>query len=108
MSDFFEPGQWNAICDRCGRKFKSGQLRKTWQGFMVCSRDWEPRHPQDFVKGSTDNMSVPWSRPPQAPNFVNWGTPAVPVMPGVPDNGALNNSAIAGIAVAGQAQTGVS
>lgn len=90
MSDYFEPGQWNAICDRCGRKVKSAELRRTWQGFMVCAKDWEPRHPQDFVKGVPDNMTPAWVRPPPIDIFV------------------FDNLAIAGIAIGGKAVSGVS
>jgi hypothetical protein len=38
---------------------------------MVCSKDWEPRHPQDFVRGITDIQAVPWSRPESSNNFVS-------------------------------------
>ena len=56
-------GQWNAVCDRCGNIFKSGQLRKTWEGLMVCDMDFEEQHPQDFVRAKSDNQRIPWSRP---------------------------------------------
>lgn len=58
----YKRGTWNAVCDRCGLVFKSDQLRKTWDGLYVCHDDWEPRHPQDFVKGVKDDQSVPWTR----------------------------------------------
>lgn len=60
--NYFAPGDWNACCDRCGRKFKASQLRLTWDGYMVCERDWEPRHPQDFVRGVPEKIGVPWTR----------------------------------------------
>ena len=56
-------GEWLTICDRCGFKFKSCDLKKEWTGFYVCKDCYEPRHPQDFVKSVPDNTSVPWSRP---------------------------------------------
>ena len=59
---YFAPGQWNAACFRCGFKFKSSELRKTWQGFWACDRCWEPRQPQDFVRGVKDDSSVPWAQ----------------------------------------------
>ena len=31
----FVSGQWNAICDRCGFKFKSSELKKDWQGLQA-------------------------------------------------------------------------
>jgi hypothetical protein len=39
------------------------QLRKDWQGLMVCSEDWEPRHPQDFLRTRPERGGVPISRP---------------------------------------------
>lgn len=68
-------GSWNVICDVCGFKFKAYQLRKRWDGKMVCKDDWEIRHPQDLIKVPKDDQSVPWSRPEQTDVFadVNYG-----------------------------------
>jgi len=56
-------GDWNALCDRCGFKFKASELKETWDNLRVCKSCWEPRHPQDFLRGFPDDSSVPWSRP---------------------------------------------
>lgn len=56
-------GQWNVICDSCGKKIKSGEAKQRWDGFIVCPQDYEQRHPQDFVKSRTDKISVPFTRP---------------------------------------------
>jgi hypothetical protein len=58
-------GDWNAICDRCGMKFKASDLRKTWDDLYVCKDDWESRHPSDFQGDIdySDDPSTPWSRP---------------------------------------------
>lgn len=69
MSEY-RHGSWNTICDRCGFKYKAGQLRLEWTGYRVCygggTNDcWEPRHPQDFVKPSVDRQAPPWVRPEQ-------------------------------------------
>lgn len=61
---YYRSGDWLAICDSCGRKFKASQLKERWDGLMVCKEDFELRHPQDFVKTKNDKISVPWSRPP--------------------------------------------
>jgi hypothetical protein len=61
-SDFFKDGDFNAICDICGQKFKGSSLRKQWDGLMVCRKDWSPRHPQEFVRGRKDNQSTPFTR----------------------------------------------
>lgn len=55
-------GDWLAICDVCGRQYKASYLRKRWDGLMVCSNDYEQRHPQDFVRGVKDTQVVPWVR----------------------------------------------
>ena len=35
---------------------------------MVCKECWEPRHPQDFLRGVPDDPSVPWTRPDEVAN----------------------------------------
>ena len=71
----YKHGQWNAICDRCGFKYKSSKLKREWTGLMVChgpetNNCFEPRHPQDFVRGRMDDQSTPWSRPEPPDVFV--------------------------------------
>jgi len=66
--DNYRHGQWNAICDRCGFKFKSNQLKKEWNGLRTChgagtNNCWEPRHPQDFKRGKPDRQAPPWTKP---------------------------------------------
>jgi hypothetical protein len=56
-------GSYNVICDRCGEKFKAHQVSKEWTGLLVCGRCLDERHPQDFVRGRVDQMSVPVARP---------------------------------------------
>lgn len=56
-------GQWNAICDRCGFKFKSGELKKDWQGLMVCDKDFELRNQQDLIRVKAERAIPTWSRP---------------------------------------------
>lgn len=62
---------WLAICDRCGFEYHSFQLRKEWNGLMVCRFCWEPKHPQLFVKAKTDKQTPPWTRPEQADVFIS-------------------------------------
>ena len=70
-ADFYARGSFNRICDRCGRKRKAYMTEKEWTGLIVC-RDtcWEPRHPQDFLKGFADKQSVPDPRPEAEDQFV--------------------------------------
>jgi hypothetical protein len=55
-------GSWNVICDVCGFKFKSDDIKKRWDGMMVCKEDWEPRHESDFYRAPKEDPSVPYTR----------------------------------------------
>lgn len=68
MESRFERGQWNAVCDRCGFEYKARQLQLEWNGLRTCkgastNNCWEPRHPQEYVKGVADRQNPPWTRP---------------------------------------------
>jgi hypothetical protein len=71
----WDNGGWKVICDVCGRLFKEHDLQKRWDGVMVCSGDWEPRQPQDFVRGVADKQAPPWTRPEQGDEFLFVCTP---------------------------------
>lgn len=52
----FRPGEnWQA-CPVCGFDYRASDFRRRWDGLMVCKEDWEPRHPQDFLRVSPDDM----------------------------------------------------
>lgn len=69
-------GDWNAICDVCGKKYKASSLRRRWDGLMTCTEDWETRQPQDLIRPIPDHQEVPWTRPDVSPTFwVNICTP---------------------------------
>ena len=36
---------------------------------MVCRQDWEPRHPQEFVRGVKEQIAVDIARPDTEPTF---------------------------------------
>ena len=91
-ADYLALGTWNAQCSMCGSKYKASELKRYWTGTYRCTSCWEPRHPQDFVRGVQDVQTVPWSQPD------NWV-----LVPGAPD---LAASATAGIAIAGVAIAG--
>ena len=69
-SDYYLSGGNNGICDRCGFKYKTKDLKKTWDGYWVCNKDWEPRHPQDFIRGVRDNVQPAISRPESTDVFI--------------------------------------
>lgn len=73
MSDDFILGDSNAICDCCGFKYKQSQLKKRWDGAMVCAADFEQRHPQDLVKARPERNHVKDARPEPAYRFLAVG-----------------------------------
>ena len=62
-------GQFNVICDVCGKKIKAGEAKHRWDGFVVCPSDFEYRHEQDFVRARQDKISVPFTRPRPVDSF---------------------------------------
>jgi hypothetical protein len=71
MRNYYKPGTWNAICDVCGFKFKADELKKRWDGRMVCDADFETRHPSDLYSPRMDKPpAIEWSRPEAADTFV--------------------------------------
>ena len=63
-TDYWAPGDWNAICSMCGRKRKASTMVRNWQGLWRCPEHNEPRHPQDFVQGRVEQPAPPWVQPP--------------------------------------------
>ena len=66
---YLKLGDWNAVCYFCGFKYKASELVRYWEGFYVCKECWEPRHPQDFVRGTMDEQTPPWTQPLPLPSF---------------------------------------
>jgi len=92
MTTYYKPGSWNIICDVCGVEFKSDQIKKRWDGLLVCKNDYENRNILDFTRVKPEMGSVPYSNPEVADQFV-------PVY--------YVTSAIAGVAVSGTCRSGV-
>jgi hypothetical protein len=69
--NYLKLGDYNAICDVCGFKFKASELKKRWDNVMVCPVDYEPRHPQLYIHVSPDSSNVPWVRPEPADLFID-------------------------------------
>lgn len=66
----YDRGDWKCICDACGIEYKASELQQRWDGLKVCSYDWEPRQPQDFVRGVADYQAPPWTRPEASDQFI--------------------------------------
>lgn len=68
---FYKPGSWNVHCDVCSFKFKAEDIRKRWDGLMVCDKDWEPDHPQKYLRVAEDRQTVPFVRKQNDDTFEN-------------------------------------
>jgi hypothetical protein len=66
----YQAGTWNAICMRCGFKFKANQLRLEWTNLRVCASCLDHRHPQESVRGHADRQAPPWVSPEPADTFI--------------------------------------
>jgi len=74
IKDNYKHGDHNRICDRSGFKVKASRTSHEWNGLIVRVEDWEPRHPQDFVRGVPDRQSVDDPRPGAADTAVGTST----------------------------------
>lgn len=93
MRNYLKVGDWNAICDSCGRKFKASTMMKRWDGVFVCKEDWEIKHPQLSLRVQGDKQWVPIPRPEATDIFINACN-------------ILNSQGKAGISIAGCAVAG--
>lgn len=64
---------YRVICDVCGFEYRSSETRMRWDGARTCLKDWESRHPQDFVEGRRDRQAVPNPRPDPPDVFLDPG-----------------------------------
>lgn len=88
------PGNWKVACHVCGFWYPSSEIKKRWDGPLVCPKDYETRHPQTLIKVRGERAF---------PSFVS--KDASPD----PETGIctiVSNSAYAGLAQAGCAQAG--
>lgn len=69
----YKPGDALAICDSCGYRFHLSELRTDWRGFMVCKKDYEPRHPQDTIEVKKERIVVKDARPEAEDIFIEPG-----------------------------------
>lgn len=95
------PGTWRVICDVCGVEYASDQVQKRWDGLIVCRKDYETRHPQEFVRGVADNSTPAFTRPEPPDVFVD--VPYIVPLSCTP----LGSTGIAGYAVAGCSRPGI-
>lgn len=72
MKNWLDLGNYNAICDSCGRKFKANTMRKRWDGLFVCKDDYEIRHEQLSLRVRGDKQTVPIPRPEAVDQFISF------------------------------------
>ena len=68
--DSYRHGDYWMICDSCGFKYRRSEMRMRWDNLMVCRKDWEPRHPQDYVRGIVEKIAVEIARPEPSPTVI--------------------------------------
>ena len=68
----YRAGDHYAVCDVCGFEFYASELRRRWDGRMVCRTDWEPRHPQETLRVKTRTATPPWTRPEPTDTFIDY------------------------------------
>lgn len=124
MKNWLKLGDYNAICDSCGLKFKASTMKKRWDGLFVCEHDYEVKHPQLSLRVRGDKQSVPIPRPDTVvDNFISFcdiwtsspiadfgtadcatvdGNTSIPLLIDV-----FNPVAVAGYAIAGRSIPGV-
>lgn len=89
MTTYFKSGSWNVICAVCGRQFKASDIRKRWDGLLVCHSDYEERHPLDFVRALPERAGVPYANPEPADTFAEVACP-FPALAGMADVGTAD------------------
>lgn len=72
----YRPGSFYRVDDRTGFPQRAERTRKQWNNLIVDEAVWEPRQPQDLVKGVKDQQSVQDARPLAPAQFVGpkWTT----------------------------------
>lgn len=63
-TEYFSPGDWNALCSMCGRQMKASMMVKNWMGAWRCPEHDEMRQPQDFAKGELEYPVPPFTQDP--------------------------------------------
>lgn len=64
------PGTWKVVCDVCGFWYASDKIKDRWDGLKVCHDDWEPKHPQLYIRVFPETIVPPFVRTEPADAFV--------------------------------------
>lgn len=72
MSDH-RMGDWKFVCEMSGFEGWASDSALTWDGRRVLKRflgEEAQRHPQEFVRGRSEQIATPWARPEQTDVFL--------------------------------------
>lgn len=119
----YRDGSFYRVDDRTGFTRRAEDTKEEWDGLIVAKDVWEPRQPQDLVKGIIDDQTVPDPRSQAPAQFIGplyieitstlgIGATAIPLqsLKGLNvggkvglmlDSGALYNTSIASITSSG-------
>lgn len=62
---------WKAVCQVCGFEYYNDEIKKRWDGLMVCKEDYEIRHPMDFLRTKKEeSQQLPWTSPEPADVYI--------------------------------------
>lgn len=102
-ADFLKKGSHNAICDRCGFKFKAEELRLDGytKTLLVCKGCWDDEHPQEKVVGKEDKQSVDNPRPDKSPDTFEPPQYTPPNIPGTYSSLSSFDTALSSISSSG-------
>jgi hypothetical protein len=66
----YKAGDHLFVCQQCGFTKYGSEVRLQWNGLRVCAKCYDPRHPQEYLRGRRDDQTVPFANPPAAPHFL--------------------------------------
>lgn len=71
----YRRGDFLRRCDKTGFRRYASETQKEWNNLIVRREEFEPRHPQEFVRGRKDERAVPDARPgPSSDTFIAAGS----------------------------------
>ena len=67
----YKRGEWKVVCDVCGFEHYASNVKKRWDGLIVCPEDFELDHPQKYIRVREDGLPVALIRREPADVFIN-------------------------------------
>lgn len=66
----YRVGNWKVVCDVCGFTFLNTEVRKRWDGLIVCEQDFERKHPSLTPVRLRESPAPPFVRPEPEDSFI--------------------------------------